>query len=283
MQDNEPLLRDISDTALWAAVFRAREAEREDALFRDTLAKRLAGSRGPQILDDVPHAAENSWSWIMRTYLFDRIISEQLLRGADMVLNLGAGLDARPYRMALSPSLEWVEADLPQIISYKEQVLAGEQPRCRMERVAIDLSDTAKRRQLLARLSVRATRIMVLTEGLLIYLADEEVATLARDLAGSVDSWVLDMGSPALLKMMQRTTGEAADAAGAPYQFGPPAGPDFFLPYGWGAAEVRSLFQAAIETARVPPELASFKDIPEPPRPWESAVWAGVCRLQRTA
>ena len=53
-QDSELLLRDVSDTALWAAVFRARETERDDALFRDPYAKRLAGVRGEQITDDRP-------------------------------------------------------------------------------------------------------------------------------------------------------------------------------------------------------------------------------------
>ena len=57
MPDVEPLFRDISDTALWAAVFRARETERDDALFRDPLAKRLAGTRGAQIAHAVPHPA----------------------------------------------------------------------------------------------------------------------------------------------------------------------------------------------------------------------------------
>lgn len=45
----EPSIRHISDTALWAAVYRARETDRKDALFRDPFARRLAGERGEQI------------------------------------------------------------------------------------------------------------------------------------------------------------------------------------------------------------------------------------------
>lgn len=55
-----------------------------------------------------------------RTYLFDRIIREQVAQGADMVVNLAAGLDTRPYRMQLPSSLNWVEVDLPKILDYKE-------------------------------------------------------------------------------------------------------------------------------------------------------------------
>ena len=34
--------------------------------------------------------------------------------------NLAAGLDTRPYRMDLPPSLRWIEVDLPDILDYKE-------------------------------------------------------------------------------------------------------------------------------------------------------------------
>jgi O-methyltransferase involved in polyketide biosynthesis len=39
----EPLIRDISDTARWMAVFRARESERPEAVFKDPFAQALAG------------------------------------------------------------------------------------------------------------------------------------------------------------------------------------------------------------------------------------------------
>src|SRR5579872_7294278 len=177
----EPLLRNISDTALWAAVFRARETERPDAVFRDPFAGRLAGKRGIGIADTLPHASENSWAWVTRTYLFDQVIRERVEQGADMVINLAAGLDARPYRMALPATLAWVEVDLPDLLAYKEEVLAGETPRCVVERIALDLADRESRREVLRQLAGRARRALVISEGLLIYLFDEEVASLAAD------------------------------------------------------------------------------------------------------
>jgi O-methyltransferase involved in polyketide biosynthesis len=92
----DPTIHHISDTALWAAVYRARETERKDALFRDTFARPLAGERGEQIAKANPFHEKHSWSWVARTYLFDRIIGEQIRRGANMVVNLAAGLDTRP-------------------------------------------------------------------------------------------------------------------------------------------------------------------------------------------
>ena len=105
MRGTESMIRNISDTALWAASYRARESDRPDALFRDPLARRLAGGRGQQIADLVPPNRQHSWSWVTRTYLFDAFIDEQVKQGVDTVINLAAGLDARPYRMSLPASL----------------------------------------------------------------------------------------------------------------------------------------------------------------------------------
>ena len=90
-----PVVRNISDTARWAAVFRARETERPDALFRDPYAERLAGKLGVDIANTLPEGNKHAWAWVARTYLFDQFIAQELQQGADMVVNLAAGLDAR--------------------------------------------------------------------------------------------------------------------------------------------------------------------------------------------
>src|SRR5437016_615915 len=114
MSEPEPLIRDISDTARWAAVYRARETERPDALFRDPFAARLAGERGEEIFAKMPER-NTAWAWVMRTVLFDQLITQQIAQGVDLVLNLAAGLDARPYRFTLPASLRWVEVDFPEL------------------------------------------------------------------------------------------------------------------------------------------------------------------------
>src|SRR5215510_14050838 len=138
---NDSALRNISDTANWVAVYRALESERPDALFRDPFARRLSGERGARIAKAAAFAERNSWSFVARTVLFDRFISDAVASGADMVVNLAAGLDARPYRMELPSNLQWIEVDLPDILAYKTNQLAGETPRCQLERVAADLSN----------------------------------------------------------------------------------------------------------------------------------------------
>src|SRR5204863_3398928 len=110
-------------------------------------------------------------------------IKQQVREGVDMVVNLAAGLDARPYRMSLPASLHWIEVDLPGILDYKEEILRGEKPACILDRVRLDLSDVAARRQLFVTLGGSAKSVLIITEGLLIYFSREEVASLAEDLA----------------------------------------------------------------------------------------------------
>src|SRR6476620_12503902 len=104
----EPLVRDISDTARSVFIFRAEESERSDAVFHDPYARMLAGERGEQIANAIEFSRVNSWSFVARTYLFDQFIQQHIAQGFDMVVNLAAGLDARPYRMELPSTLKWI-------------------------------------------------------------------------------------------------------------------------------------------------------------------------------
>jgi methyltransferase (TIGR00027 family) len=274
-------IRSVSDTALWVAYFRARETQRPDALFRDPYAERLAGERGFHIANTLRDGNKQEWAWVARTYLFDQFLWRAIREGADLVVNLAAGLDARPYRMQLQPRLQWVEVDFPEILSYKDEILANEQPRCRLERISLDLSDTSARRALFTELGRRASRIVVLTEGLLIYFTAEEVGSLADDLSAQAhfQSWIVDLASPGQLKLMQRTTGKQLSEAGASFKFGPPEGPNFFGPHGWEPKDVQGLLGTAAQLKRAPVELLSL--LPEPTGLPGNYPWTGVCLLKR--
>ncbi|HXO28824.1 MAG TPA: SAM-dependent methyltransferase [Thermoanaerobaculia bacterium] len=284
MNQAEPLIRNVSDTALWSAVYRAAETERPDALFRDPYARRLAGERGRQIAESVPAAIRLDWPWVGRTYLFDQLIVEHLAQGADMVVNLAAGLDARPYRMDLPPALQWIEVDLPGILDYKEEILAGEQPRCALERVRLDLSDGAARRDLFARLGSRSHKALILTEGLLIYLTRDEVASLARDLAAPppFKSWILDLASPGLVRLLQKNIGPQLTRASATLQFGPPEGPAFFELHGWKPVKVLSPIKTAARFHRLSFGMRLFALLPQPEGRQGSRPWSGICLLEKT-
>lgn len=241
-------IENVSDTARWVAVYRAMESARPDALFHDPYADRLAGERGHQILDSMKQGRAFAWPMIVRTAIFDEIILEAIRnRHADLVVNLAAGLDARPWRLPLPPELRWVDVDLPGILNYKTDMLRDEKPVCRYEAVTVDLTDAGARRELFARLGAGSKRAIVVAEGLLIYLAPEQVAALATDLHAqpSFQEWLIDLASPELLKRMSRTWGKSVEAAGAPFKFAPAEGTGFFRPYGWREAQYRATWEEA--------------------------------------
>jgi methyltransferase (TIGR00027 family) len=276
-------IRNISDTAHWVAVYRALESERADALFHDPFARQLAGERGARITEGNAFANRNAWSFVARTVLIDRFISDAVANGADMVVNLAAGLDARPYRMTLPSHLQWIEVDLPEILAYKTEQLAGETPRCALERVALDLSIVAARRELFDRLSARAKAVMVVSEGLVVYLSPGEVLSLATDLARTpaFNRWALDMVSPALMRMMQRTMGQQLQHAGAPFKFAPDEGPAFFERAGWKPKDVRSLLHTAASLRRLSWRMRLIALLPDSKGRVPNSPWGGVCLFEK--
>jgi methyltransferase (TIGR00027 family) len=279
----EPLIRDISDTARWVATYRARETERPDALFQDPFARALAGERGEEIARALPFTEENSWSFVARTCLFDQYIARQVKAGADLVVNLAAGLDTRPYRMQLPPTLRWIEVDLPEIFEYKVEVLAGAKPVCALERVPLDLANHDARRGLFSRLGREAKNVLIVSEGLLIYLMRDEVCALGRDLAdqATFQNWIIDVVSPGLMTMMDQGMGSVMRQAGAPFLFAPPEGPPFFEACGWKPVDVGSILKTARRLGRLPLFLHMMAMLPESSRAQGSRPWSAVCALAK--
>ncbi len=229
---------DVTDTALWVAAYRAIESERPDALFRDPLAARLAGERGRELARTVVGSESFAWAVVVRTRMLDDWIQAAIAESKiDTVLNVGAGLDTRPYRLALPSSLRWIEIDQPRILAHKRDRLAGEQPSCKLERIEADLSRHDERVRALSRVS---GNVLALTEGVVGYLTNEAVLSLARDLRECGASfWLVDYSSPMLRAAIRRRRGVRADFRNAPMIFNPPSWESFFAREGWRLVSMR--------------------------------------------
>jgi methyltransferase (TIGR00027 family) len=250
----DSLIRDVSDTAYWIAHHRAVESARPDALFRDAFSARLAGERGAQIASSMPVARMTGWMVVMRTRLIDEFILSAIGEGVDTVLNLGAGLDTRPYRMELPASLRWIEADYARIIEYKEGHLAGEKPCCLLTRVKIDLANHTARREFLSSVNARGGKILVLTEGVVPYLSNDDVALLAEDLRAMdrLRFWTVDYFSKEAMKFRHRHQ-MGKRMRNAPFLFEPDDWFGFFRQQGWQVKTIRYLFDEGERLGRFPP------------------------------
>ncbi|MFT3731171.1 MAG: SAM-dependent methyltransferase [Hyphomicrobium sp.] len=237
----EATIENVSDTAFWVAHYRGVETRRPDALFRDPLAAVLAGDHGRRIAESMPRPFITSWVIAVRTRIIDELIQNAVAQGVDTVLNLGSGLDTRPYRMDLPASFNWIEADYPEMIGYKERHLTHETPRFKLRRVTADLADPAQRRDVLQSANAQASKMLVLTEGLVPYLSNDDVGALAGELHALPRAayWIVDYFSPELLKYRERML--AGRTKNAPFKFDPGDWFRFFEQHGWRSRDVRYL------------------------------------------
>lgn len=244
-------IRNVSDTALWVAVYRAMESERRDALFQDPYARRLAGARGEAIVASIPSGRSLSWPLVVRTVVIDEIVQRCVREGVRCVLDLAAGLDARPYRLDLPAALQWLHVDMPEMVAYYREQMSGETPRCKLDFIEADLRVAERRREVFAHARAQGP-LLVITEGLLIYLEAKQVAELARDLHETAQArwWLADLASPMLLKLLERRWSPKLRDGNAPFLFGPAEGTAFFAPLGWREAEFRSTWDESFRINR---------------------------------
>jgi methyltransferase (TIGR00027 family) len=245
---SEVLIKDGFDTASLVAYYRAVESERPGALIHDPYARHLAGERGEELMRIYPRAKEEVWAVAVRTRIYDEILLHRIKQEqVDTVINLAAGLDARPYRLDLPSSLRWIEVDLSLLLQYKEERLANKRPVCALERIPLDITDHEARTALLAEVCQQAKQVLVLTEGLLIYLTAEQVVAIARDLneQAPIGWWLTEFVAPSALKRDEKTWNKIATEKNWE-RFSPVNGTAFFQEYGWNVAEFHSVIEAAL-------------------------------------
>ena len=123
------------------ALFRAMETAgaHDTRLFSDPLAAsflrpslklalRLASI--PVVGKGIPKYIDHRWpgartSGIARTRLFDDLMTEAIERGLEQVVILGAGFDARPYRLRCLKTTRFFEVDRPSTSRTKQHLIAA--------------------------------------------------------------------------------------------------------------------------------------------------------------
>ncbi|HZF89900.1 SAM-dependent methyltransferase [Streptomyces sp.] len=175
----------VERTALLTAALRAAESSRDDRLYNDPYAARLAGDAGPELLaeireatfpKDAPRTLPSTPDYnAIRTRFFD----EFLQRAArdprtDQIVLAPAGMDSRAYRLDWPSGIRYFEVDRPAVLAYKEQRLRGIPPRVDHHSVAVDLTSPDWEAELIAAGYDPGRPSTWLLEGLLYYIPDED-------------------------------------------------------------------------------------------------------------
>ena len=252
----ENTINHISDTALWIAAYRAKETKSSHPVINDRFAEKLAGEKGFEMVATTPYTESMAFAMIVRTCAIDRLVEIAVSKGIDTVINLGAGLDTRPYRMNLPSDLIWIEVDFKNIIDYKSEILTSEIPCCRLERIPFDLSQDIERKELFKALGSKTKSALIITEGVIGYLTNQQATKLSEDLFSipSFHYWIQDY-SRGKLRRNRGTKALQKKLQNVPLQFRVEEPLSFFSRQGW---EIRENLFILDEADRIGKKLPLF-------------------------
>jgi methyltransferase (TIGR00027 family) len=257
----------VAGTGLLVAAIRAKESARDDRLFTDPYADKLAGDTGRALLAAaIADAGERSTIQIVvRTRFWD----DALLRavaGSRQVVILAAGMDARAYRLAWPDGTTVYELDQAAVIAAKADILADDEPRCRRVAIGIDLADDWPAALTASGFDPSEPAVWLI-EGLLQYLDEADVRTLfdkVNALSAPNSTVLYDivgktlLASPAMAPLLTKMAEQ-----GSPWLFGTDDPGELAERHGWTAV-VTDVAEPGNEYNRwfAPPAPAAATDVP---------------------
>ena len=236
MSTDSDRIEHVSDTALMVAACRALETVRPDGFVRDPLAERLAGPRGMAIARAMSTMGVEMMCFGvgMRCRFLEDLILRCLTESPiATVLSLGCGLDSRPWRLDLPPDLRWIEDDFEDMLDYKAARLGDEPPKCRLERMAADLTVESQRRAVFA--AAGDAPALMITEGLLMYLPAATVDSLAEEPArlSGIRYWMSDVTTSAMRRLTRMDQFQGVDSVRDPSHLNGEEMLEVFARHGW--------------------------------------------------
>lgn len=112
----------------------------------------------------------------MRGRYLDDCVREFLRDNEDaIVLNLGCGLDSRMYRLEVAAPVRWYDVDFPEVVTFRQNLLSTQQHQTLIPESVEDMSWLKD--------LPRGRPVMVIAEGLTMYVSPRTVVTMLRDIA----------------------------------------------------------------------------------------------------
>lgn len=142
LDDSWDIATSVGATAVMVALARAAETVSADPLIRDQFAEPLVSTpelegvreqvhawwAGPDEDDDADFTVDSQHMinyQAVRTHFFDAYFADAVAAGIRQVVLLAAGLDSRAYRLEWPAGTVVYEIDLPKVLDYKAETLAG--------------------------------------------------------------------------------------------------------------------------------------------------------------
>lgn len=200
-------LQGVPETMLQTLYARAAYSKTANAKFHDQMAEQIM-SRMEYDFSLAGKDALMSKGVIARTILLDRMVEDFIRQNPQAtVVNIGCGLDTRVYRLKTPPSVRWYNLDLPETIEVRRQFLTEDGHISMIAKSAMDKSWTAE-------IAESTGRTLVILEGLVMYLSEEDVRQILSIISGRFRQAEVFMEtmSPWVVKNMKEKSIEATKA-----------------------------------------------------------------------
>jgi methyltransferase (TIGR00027 family) len=133
----------VGTTAVGVAAMRAAETRRPDRLFEDPLAAAFVAGAGWGRIE-IEHVEPERRpgiialaAWVSaRTRFLDDLVVDAIASGVRQVVLLGAGLDARAFRLPWPGGVRVFELDTPAMLAFKQRVVDEVDAKPRSERLS---------------------------------------------------------------------------------------------------------------------------------------------------
>ncbi|BCL40150.1 SAM-dependent methyltransferase [Nostoc sp. MS1] len=172
------------------AAYRAVECQRSDRLFDDPFAAKLVTPEAQMIALEDPEEEGRAFLAVRTRFFDDFLLSSVGI--APQVVNLGAGMDTRAFRLNWPQETKYYEIDYPEVLNYKNEILKNVPTTCSRYSVAVDLTDTNWVELLLQQGYDKNIPSVWLLEGLIYYLNQTEAHILLKTITEitSAESWI---------------------------------------------------------------------------------------------
>jgi methyltransferase (TIGR00027 family) len=172
-------LTPVQETAFLTAYARALDSRDPRSILRDTLSDEVVRKLDDVTMPKVPTATRLQVA--VRAKGLDRTVRRCLADHPDaVVLDLGAGLDTRVFRVDPPPTVDWYDVDYPEVIAIRRRVLP-ERPHAHV--VGAALTDPHWLDQV-----PTGRHAVIVAEGVLPFLSHEEIVVLLDLLIGHFPS-----------------------------------------------------------------------------------------------
>ena len=172
MKEQEKIsINGVPETMLQTMYARAKETKKKNAVIHDEKAVEIVEKLDYDFTLADKDAAMGS-GVIARTIMLDKMVSDYLCKNENtIVVNIACGLDTRCYRNE-GKYKKWYNIDLPDTINIRSRFMREEGP------IIYQFAESAMDEAWAEKIEYNGEPVLVVIEGLTMYLAEEEVVRI---------------------------------------------------------------------------------------------------------